>query len=180
MGLGRVSEKYVPHIRPPQHGGEQLPGNVGCDLRPGKSEARKTLGRAEVRRPTDHAEVMSRRRRRCSRRSLTTSESHGTIAREALLAGKHVLVQKPMSMDLSDAREPGGEMAKACERPSGVRAGMAALAPTYQAMWRRIRTVKIGRPVLARGMYGWAGPDWDPFFYEPGGGPMLGYKASPT
>jgi predicted dehydrogenase len=39
-------------------------------------------------------------------------------------------------------------------------------------MWRHIARGDIGRPLTARGFYGWAGPDWDPFFYEPGGGPM--------
>jgi predicted dehydrogenase len=40
-------------------------------------------------------------------------------------------------------------------------------------MWRHIHNGDIGRPLTARGFYGWAGPDWDPFFYEPGGGPMF-------
>ena len=37
----------------------------------------------------------------------------------------------------------------------------------------RLRQGDIGRVVSARGRYGWAGPDWADWFYQPGGGSLF-------
>ena len=44
------------------------------------------------------------------------------------------------------------------------------LSPTFQTLARRIRNGGIGKPCSARARYGWAGPDWSEWFYQPGGG----------
>jgi predicted dehydrogenase len=40
-------------------------------------------------------------------------------------------------------------------------------------MHARVRAGEIGRLLTARARYGWAGPDWGRWFYEPGGGALL-------
>jgi predicted dehydrogenase len=47
------------------------------------------------------------------------------------------------------------------------------LSPTYQALWRHMHGGAIGRPLSARAFYGWAGPDWAAWFYQPGGGALF-------
>ena len=167
IGLGSVSEKYVPHIRALNLEGNNCEVIIGCDVRPGKAERARGWGIPAF--TTDYSEVINHPDVDAVV-ILTDMQSHGRITREALLAGKHVLVEKPMSMDLNDA----AELVALAKVSKGhlVCAPHVTLSPTYQAMWRHIAAGDIGRPLSARGMYGWAGPDWDPFFYEPGGGPM--------
>jgi predicted dehydrogenase len=47
------------------------------------------------------------------------------------------------------------------------------LSPTYREMHRRLDSGVIGRPLSARGRYGWAGPWWGEWFYRPGGGSLF-------
>lgn len=102
---------------------------------------------------------------------LTSMPMHGPITRAALEAGKHVLVEKPMAVTLSEARE----ILELARRSPGylVCAPHVILSNTYQAMWRRINGGDIGRPLSARGLYGWAGPNWTTWFYEQGGGSLF-------
>ena len=100
----------------------------------------------------------------------TSMREHGMITRAALEAGKHVLVEKPMSHDLKEASErlELAQKSKGCLVP----APHVVLSPTYQKMWRHIHRGDIGTPYLARAFYGWAGPNWGKWFYQPGGGSM--------
>jgi predicted dehydrogenase len=168
IGLGSVSEKYVPHLRRLNLDGTPCEIVIACDSRPGQAErARKwgipafttnpeeVLGRADI----DGVLI------------LTAMQAHGSLTRAALLAGKHVLVEKPMSMDLAEAAEL---VALARTSPGHlVCAPHVTLSRTYQDMWRQVQSGAIGRVLSARGLYGWAGPDWGTWFYEPGGGPMF-------
>lgn len=89
---------------------------------------------------------------------LTPMREHAPMARAALLAGKHVLVEKPMATDLDEARGLLA-MARQGERQL-VCAPFTVLSPTFQAIGRRLQRGDIGRVISARGRYGWAGPDW--------------------
>jgi predicted dehydrogenase len=102
---------------------------------------------------------------------LTSMPEHGPLAKDALLAGKHVLVEKPMAITLPEA----AELVELAKTSPGhlVCAPFVILSPTFQAMWRHVMAGDIGRPTLARGRYGWAGPDWGPWFYQAGGGPLF-------
>jgi predicted dehydrogenase len=102
---------------------------------------------------------------------LTSMPAHGPITRAALEAGKHVLVEKPMAVTL----EAAAEIVELAKRSPGhlVPAPHVILSPTYQAIWRHIHRGDIGRPYLARALYGWAGPNWGKWFYEPGGGSLF-------
>jgi predicted dehydrogenase len=102
---------------------------------------------------------------------LTSMLEHGPISREALEAGKHVLVEKPMAVTLEEA---AGLVELARTSPGHlVCAPHVVLSPTYQAMWRRIRRGEIGKVHLARARYGWAGPWWGQWYYRAGGGPLF-------
>lgn len=102
---------------------------------------------------------------------LTSMLEHGPITREALEAGKHVLVEKPMAVTLEEA---AGLVELARTSPGHlVCAPHVVLSPTYQAMWRRIRRGDIGKVHLARARYGWAGPWWGKWYYQAGGGPLF-------
>lgn len=102
---------------------------------------------------------------------LTSMNEHGPLTRRALAAGRHVLVEKPMATTLEEAaelvtmsRESAGKL---------VCAPHIVLSPTYREIHRRVGDGAIGRVVLARARYGWAGPSWARWFYEPGGGSLF-------
>ncbi|MFC6157086.1 Gfo/Idh/MocA family protein [Kribbella jiaozuonensis] len=102
---------------------------------------------------------------------LTSMNQHGSLARAALEAGKHVLVEKPMSTSLEEAR---ALLDAAAEAPGLlVCAPHIVLSPTYQEMHRRVRAGEIGDLHLARARYGWSGPWWGRWFYESGGGALF-------
>jgi predicted dehydrogenase len=47
------------------------------------------------------------------------------------------------------------------------------LSPTYRAMHARVLAGEVGGLLSARARYGWAGPDWGRWYYEPGGGALF-------
>jgi predicted dehydrogenase len=102
---------------------------------------------------------------------LTSMNEHGRLARAALEAGKHVLVEKPVATSLAEAEV----VLAAAETAPGLLmcAPHILLSPTYRAMHARVRAGEIGGLLTARGRYGWAGPDWGRWFYEPGGGALF-------
>jgi predicted dehydrogenase len=102
---------------------------------------------------------------------LTPMREHAGMALAALKAGKHVLVEKPMAMDLKSAQE----LIETAERSRLhlICAPFSVLSPTFQTIGRRLRRGDIGRVISARGRYGWAGPDWSDWFYKPGGGALF-------
>ena len=102
---------------------------------------------------------------------LTSMPQHGAIARAALEAGKHVLVEKPMATTLEEA----AELVELAKRSAGylLPAPHVILSDTFQAMWKRVHRGDIGKVVSARALYGWAGPNWGEWFYRPGGGSLF-------
>jgi predicted dehydrogenase len=102
---------------------------------------------------------------------LTPMTEHAPMARAALLANKHVLVEKPLAVALEPAREL---IALARERQRLLLcAPFTTLSPTFRTIQHRLQRGDIGRVVSARGRYGWAGPDWTTWFYKTGGGPLF-------
>src|SRR5690242_19958794 len=102
---------------------------------------------------------------------LTSMAQHGEIALEALRAGKHVFVEKPMAVSLEEA----GQLVTESRRSPGylVCAPFVILSPTFQIIRDRVLSGDIGKVCLARGRYGWAGPDWSSWFYKASGGPIF-------
>ena len=99
---------------------------------------------------------------------LTSMNQHAALARAALEAGKHVLLEKPLATSLEDA----AQLVDLTQRSAGylVCAPFTLLSPTFQTIARRIRRGDIGQPCSARGRYGWSGPWWSEWFYQRGGG----------
>jgi len=102
---------------------------------------------------------------------LTSMNEHAELAQAALQAGKHVLVEKPMATSIAAARE----LLRSSKSAKGllVCAPHIVLSPTYRAMHADVHSGKIGKVVLARARYGWAGPWWGQWYYRPGGGALF-------
>jgi predicted dehydrogenase len=102
---------------------------------------------------------------------LTSMNEHGPLAQAALEAGRHVLVEKPMATTLEQAAEL---LELAREAPGLlVCAPHTLLSPTFRAVHGAVRGGQVGALLTARARYGWSGPWWSEWFYEPGGGSLF-------
>jgi predicted dehydrogenase len=101
----------------------------------------------------------------------TSMNAHAALIIAALEAGKHVLVEKPMATNLED----GQRVLEVAKHSKGklICAPHILLSPTYQKMYQHVQEKTIGEVVSARARYGWAGPWWGKWFYEPGGGSLF-------
>jgi predicted dehydrogenase len=169
IGVGSVAEKYIPMVQRLNLQGLAAEVVVGCDNRASREDDVRHRYRIKDF-TTDHREVLKRDDVDAVL-ILTSMQQHGSLTRDALEAGKHVLVEKPLSMSLAEA----GELVKLAGQTGKnlVCAPHVTLSATYQAMWGHVNNGDIGRVLSARGFYGWAGPSWGAWFYEPGGGPMF-------
>ena len=165
-GCGSVSRVYIPHLQSLNVPRPRVDIRLVADLDPARRDVvaeryaldRFTTDPAEVVGAPDIEIVLV----------LTAMPAHFALAKAALLAGKHVLVEKPMAMTLPEA----AELVEIARTSPGhlMCAPHVVLSPTYQAIWRRVHEGAIGRVLTARGFYGWSGPNWGPWFYQPGGG----------
>jgi predicted dehydrogenase len=98
---------------------------------------------------------------------LTSMPEHGRLAIQALQAGKHVLVEKPMAVTLEEAQA----LVEASQNSQGllVCAPFVTLSPTYRTILARVQRGDIGRVISARARYGHAGPTWGSWYYQNGG-----------
>ena len=170
VGLGSVFEPYAESMRRLRQEGRIRVVRT-CDVNPERSDAGEQLLAEALPFSTDYRDVISDPRVEAVV-ILTSMPAHGRITLEALRAGKHVLVEKPMSVEMAGAEE----IMEEAERRDSVLmcAPGVVLSPTFQAIWKRvIHQGEIGRVHLARGRYGWSGPDWGQWFYRPGGGPVF-------
>jgi predicted dehydrogenase len=143
---------------------------VACDVRPDVEAAvraefgveRFTTRPADVLAAADVDAVMV----------LTPPAGHAELATAALDAGKHVLVEKPMALDLASARRMV-DAARAADR-SLVCAPFVTLSETHRRIADLVDAGTIGRVLSVRAVAGTAGPSWGRWFYEgPGGGPLF-------
>ncbi|WP_058302495.1 Gfo/Idh/MocA family protein [Gorillibacterium timonense] len=107
--------------------------------------------------------------------NLTTPGNHYAICRDALLAGKHVYVEKPLAL----YPEQGRELVELA-RERGLLLGCAPdtfLGAGLQTCRKLIDDGFIGEPVAASAFMVCHGHEsWHPapeFYYAPGGGPMF-------
>ena len=102
---------------------------------------------------------------------LTSMKQHAEIVRASLLAGKHVLVEKPLATSLEEAED----LVALARKSAGylLSAPFVTLSPTFQIILNRVRSGDVGRVCLARARYGWCGPDWSEWFYRAGAGPIF-------
>lgn len=170
IGLGSVFEPYAALVRDLMHEG-RVEMAAACDVVADRADrVRHFLGR-DAPFSTDYRDVVGRDDVDAVL-VLTAMPSHGEIAAAALEAGKHVLVEKPMSIRLDEAAELVARAASG--PPLLVCAPHVILSPTYQALWKRIvDDAEIGTVLTARARYGWSGPTWGRWYYETGGGPLF-------
>jgi predicted dehydrogenase len=85
---------------------------------------------------------------------LTSMNEHGPLAAQALAAGKHVLVEKPMATSLEEA----AALTELSRKGPGllVCAPHILLSPTYRAVHASVRSGAVGEVLTARARYGWA------------------------
>jgi predicted dehydrogenase len=107
--------------------------------------------------------------------NLTIPKAHAEVSLTALEAGKHVYVEKPLSIDFADGRKLL-EIAK----EKGLRIGCAPdtfLGGGLQTCRKLVDDGWIGEPIAATAFMMSNGPEgWHPdpeFFYKKGGGPMF-------
>jgi predicted dehydrogenase len=101
---------------------------------------------------------------------LTSPESHASLVRLALEHGKHVVVEKPAAPSSHEAEE----LARLA-RKKGLHlmcAPFVQLAPTFRALWGRLRDGAIGKVHSARGLYGNAGSTWARWYHDGTVGPL--------
>ena len=107
--------------------------------------------------------------------NLTNPAEHFAVSRKAILAGKHVWTEKPLTLTLDEARE-----LKDLAELRGLRLGAAPdtfLGGAHQQCRALLDQGRIGNvvsgsaAVLSHGMESWhPNPD---FFFRPGGGPIF-------
>jgi predicted dehydrogenase len=107
--------------------------------------------------------------------NITIPAAHGAVAMQALEAGKHVYNEKPLAVELKDAKAML-DLAKA----KGLRVGCAPdtfLGAGLQTVLELLTKGSIGKPVHISGMMSYPGPDkWHPdpdFFFKHGAGPLF-------
>jgi len=168
IGCGSVSEKYLKLARQ-LRGRGQAEIVAACDINESKREwLRADFGVERF--TTRYKDVLDMPEVDLVL-VLTSMVEHGPITRAALLAGKHVLVEKPMAVTLDAA----AEIVEISKSSPGrlVPAPHVVLSKTYQTMWQRLQRGDIGKVTSARALYGWAGPWWGRWFYAEGGGSLF-------
>jgi 1,5-anhydro-D-fructose reductase (1,5-anhydro-D-mannitol-forming) len=104
---------------------------------------------------------------------------HGKASITALRAGKHVLCEKPMAMNLAQAEQMVAE-GRAANQRSALLIGVSYYRRLYPKLVRAKQLIAegaIGRPVLAEGnCHGWLGIEGREWLGDPaqaGGGPLF-------
>jgi predicted dehydrogenase len=107
--------------------------------------------------------------------NLTVPEAHAAVGHDAITAGKHVYSEKPLAVDLDQARR----LLDAAEARR-VRVGCAPdtfLGGAHQTVRKLIDDGLIGQPIAATAFFMGPGHErWHPdpaFYYRNGGGPMF-------
>jgi predicted dehydrogenase len=88
----------------------------------------------------------------------------------ALEHGKHVVVEKPIAHTAGEAQQLSDLAAKRSLHM--MCAPFVQLAPTFRALWSRIRNGAIGKLHSARGLYGNAGSTWARWYHDGSIGPL--------
>jgi predicted dehydrogenase len=101
---------------------------------------------------------------------ITPPESHSELVRMALEQGKHVVVEKPAAATPCEAQQ----LAQLAHKHNLhlMCAPFVQLAPTFRALWGRMRDGAIGKVHSARALYGNAGSSWARWYHDGTVGPL--------
>ena len=101
---------------------------------------------------------------------LTAPDSHADLARAAIARGKHVVVEKPLALSVSDGQSVI-DAARAAQVNILV-APFVTLSATFQQLAALVDRGEIGRIHSARAMYGNLGSDWAGWYHQGVVGPL--------
>lgn len=166
LGAGNVLWAYLRTLDPLVASGEAMLGGIFA-----RSAARqRELARARPGVPlaTTAKELLARGINVAV--VITPPDSHVPLSREALEAGCHVLVEKPLAGDARHARELV-KFAARCGRHI-VAAPFTHLSPTFALLGHLTRSGAIGHVHSARALYGNAGASWAKWYHESRVGPL--------
>ena len=154
IGCGNVLSAYRASIEKLRAAG-LAEATVACGREAQRDEVRRALGGVRF---TTRAEDLIAATDVDLVLILTSMKEHARLAAEALKAGKHVVLEKPLGTSMEEA----DSVLDAAKKSEGkiVCAPFTILSPTFQTIARRIQGGEIGKPCSARARYGWAGPWW--------------------
>ena len=170
IGCGNISDIYLKNLTGPF--ADHVRVGAVADLLPDKAKrAAAQYGIPDVCTP----EEMLRRTDIDVVLNLTVPFAHYEVCQKALQAGKHVYVEKPLSVE----RDEGRRLLDLAEK-KGVVVGCApdtVLGAGTQTCRRLLDNGAIGRPVAGVAFMAGAGHEsWHPdpgFYYKKGGGPLF-------
>jgi predicted dehydrogenase len=168
IGCGNISGIYLENI--PTFKGLKVLAVADIDIERAKAKAQEygiehALSPQELLQREDIDAVLN----------ITVPAAHSDVAMQALSTGKHVYNEKPLAVELKDAKAML-DLAKA----KGLRLGCAPdtfLGAGLQTVLELLDKGSIGKPIHISGLMSYTGPDkWHPdpdFFFKHGAGPLF-------
>jgi predicted dehydrogenase len=164
IGCGSVSHAYLPSLAEAPY----VEIVSACDLI--EERARKAAAKHNIPNVYPNIDAMLAGPKFDLLVNTTSMPSHFPVNQKALEAGRNVWSEKPMALEVSDAR---GLIDLA--KKNGVQIWVAptcVTSPQFKFMSDAIRAGRIGRVTAGHGTYGHEGPTWSAWFYEKGGGSL--------
>lgn len=164
IGCGNVSGSYLPNLTAQPH----VELVSVCDIK--VERARKRAEQFKVPHVYASIEDMLAGAPFDLLVNTTSMPSHYPVNKKALQARRHVWSEKPMALEVKDARELL-ELA----RSNGAQiwaAPTCVTSPQFKFMAETMASGRIGRVTAAHGTYGHGGPGWSGWFYQKGGGSL--------
>jgi predicted dehydrogenase len=164
IGCGNVSGSYLPHLTQQPF----IEVVSLCDIIPSRAEERAR--QFKVAHVYPDIDAMLKGVPFDLLVNTTSMPSHFPVNEKALRAGRHVWSEKPMALEVRDARHlldlAHRNQVQIWPAPTCV------TSPQFQFMAETIHSGRIGRVTAARGNYGHGGVSWSGWFYEKGGGSL--------
>jgi predicted dehydrogenase len=164
-GCGNVSANYLENLRRSPHA---VVTSV-CDTRRDRAELR--AAEFGIPRASGSIEELLAGPEFDLLVNLTAMPSHFAVNLAALETGRHVLCEKPIATTNAEAqrllRTARGRGARLFGAPNVV------TSPAFRCLAELLTSGEIGRVHAARGLYGYEGPSWGPWFYRRGGGVLF-------
>lgn len=165
IGCGSVSNRYIPHLQ-----SSPLIEIVSlCDIKPGRAIAQNKQYNVGAKTYANINELLKGVPFDLMV-TLTDMQMHGTLNKQALLAGKHVWSEKPMANTYAEGKALLNLAKSKKLRIWGAPA--VVMSPQFEFMNKTIQEGGLGLVASAHGQYGHTGPTWSSFFYEKDGGSM--------